>query len=386
MKDVGSRNGFALAAAVFTLVILGVLVTGGFYIARQEARIGVASERASAAFYMAEEGANRVISEWDAATFESLSDWGSATVSGVTDDGTWSVDVTRMSDYLYFLAATGGVSEGSAVYGGAGRTIGVVARRKNVKLEAPAAFSTKDKVRFVGKATVKGVDEIPPGWGENCPGPFENKAGILTNDSSSLSYKDQNFDISGEPPILEDEALLDEIFQVFGEMSWEELTALANHTVSPRNFNSIGPKVNALGKCDESDEENWGDPLDPDGPCWGYFPMIHVEGPGISKINGGGIGQGILLVDDDLWAGGDFVFYGLIIVKGKFETGGSGNRVIGGVLAGNAEFEEQLISGGSIVEYSSCSLDRAAKENRNLTWVQPLERRSWVDLSSVVGG
>ena len=114
--------------------------------------------------------------------------------------------------------------------------------------------------------------------------------------------------------------------------------------------------------------------------------MIHIEGSGSSFINGGGIGQGVLLVDGDLWAGGGFEFYGLILVKGMFETGGSGNRVIGGVMAGNAELDEQTLSGGSVVQFSSCVLARAAANNPNLNWVQPIERRSWVDLSAVTGG
>ena len=127
-------------------------------------------------------------------------------------------------------------------------------------------------------------------------------------------------------------------------------------------------------------------PSNPTAPCVNYFPMIHVKGRGNSKINGGGVGQGILLVDDNIWAGGGFEFYGLIIVKGMFETGGSGNRVIGGVMAGNAELDEQKLSGGSILQYSSCALARAAENDPNLTWVQPIDRRSWVDLSAVTGG
>ena len=44
-------------------------------------------------------------------------------------------------------------------------------------------------------------------------------------------------------------------------------------------------------------------------------------------MQSGGVGQGILLVDGTLDLRGNFVFYGLIIVQGSFETQGSGNRV-----------------------------------------------------------
>jgi hypothetical protein len=88
-------------------------------------------------------------------------------------------------------------------------------------------------------------------------------------------------------------------------------------------------------------------------------------------------------VDGDLWAGGNFTFFGLVNVKGMFETGGSDNRVFGAVMADNAQLEEQSLTGGSLVQYSSCSLRRAVDENPDLNWVRPIERRGWVDLSSV---
>lgn len=111
-----------------------------------------------------------------------------------------------------------------------------------------------------------------------------------------------------------------------------------------------------------------------------------MKGSGSSKINGGGAGQGILLVDGDIWAGGNFDFFGIIITKGMFETGGSGPRVYGAVISENENGEKQKLSGGSYLQYSSCALERAVENNPNLTRVRPIERRSWVDLSSVVGG
>ena len=48
--------GFALPATVFALVVVGVITTGGFFMAHQEGRIGVASEHAGLAFYLTERG------------------------------------------------------------------------------------------------------------------------------------------------------------------------------------------------------------------------------------------------------------------------------------------------------------------------------------------
>jgi len=386
MQQKPSNGGFALPAVIFALVVLGVLSTSGFFLARQETRIGVASDRAQTAFYQAERGMNEVMSEWDGATFNALPTWSSATQKSSSTDGFWSVDVTRMADRLFFLSATGGTNEGAAVMGQAGRALGVIARMYNVELDAPAAFSARDRVRFVGKATVNGVDQAPPGWSPVCNELGESKAGILTDDIGNLDYNDKNFDVSGTPPILDDEDLMEETFKLFEDEKWDALISMATHTMAPRNFNDIGPTVTGTGACDTANLQNWGDPIDMLGTCAGYFPVIHIEGGGTSFINGGGIGQGIILVDGNLWAGGGFDFFGMILVKGKFETGGSGPRVHGAVMAGNAALEEQDLTGGSLVQYSSCALDRAVKMNPNLNWVRPIERRGWVDISSVVGG
>jgi len=384
MTQVISRSGFALPAAIFALVILSVLATGGFYLARQEGRIGMASERARSAFYAAEFGASHLMSNWDNDTFGALDNWESASVSQGSGDLAWTVDVTRMSNRLYFLLATGGTTQGAENLGAANRVLGIVAKKYSIDVDPPAAFTARDQVRFVGKATVHGIDNHPPGWGTACTNGLTNKAGMLSDDTTKVDYKAQNFDVTGVPPILEDAQLINDVFQLFGDLEWEELTSMATLTMGPRNFNSIGPTTTADGLCDYSNPENWGDPINPSGPCGNYFPMIHVKGPGISKINGGGVGQGILLVDGDLWAGGNFTFYGLVIVKGMFETGGSDNRVYGAVMAANAQLEEQSLTGGSLVQYSSCALNRAVDMNPDLNWVRPIERRGWVDLSSVL--
>ena len=60
MKQKNGHGGFALPAAIGAIVIVGVLVTAGFYMAQQEMRISVANENASLAFYMAEMGAAEV--------------------------------------------------------------------------------------------------------------------------------------------------------------------------------------------------------------------------------------------------------------------------------------------------------------------------------------
>ena len=103
-------------------------------------------------------------------------------------------------------------------------------------------------------------------------------------------------------------------------------------------------------------------------------------------MQAGGVGQGILLVEGDLDLRGNFTFFGMILVKGNMGTQGSGNRVFGGIMAGNAEIDAQSITGGSEIQYSSCVIDRVTDNIAGLTlnWALPLSERGWVDLSSVL--
>ena len=187
MREDRSRHGFALPVAVFALVVVGVLVTGGFYLARQETRLGVASERGTAAFYMAERGANEVMSQWDAATFGSLAAWSSASVADTTDDGIWSVDVTRMSTRLFFLLATGTVNQGAAMFGNATRMLGVVARLSTADVMPDAALTTVNSLKVGGSIWIIGHDSIPHGWDGYCDAPQASRPGILIDDADNIS-------------------------------------------------------------------------------------------------------------------------------------------------------------------------------------------------------
>jgi hypothetical protein len=386
MTETDSRRGFALATTVFVLVVLGVLATGGFYLARQETRMGVASKRATSAFYLAEAGTNQVMSEWDLERFGSLSYWATANVSDSTENGVWSVNVTKMTDRLYFLGATGGIPQGSSVYGGTGRMLGVVARLNTAEISPEAALTTRGKTDIRGTAQVHGEDRVPPGWGTVCPDQLENKTGILTNNRNDVKYTGAG-NVSGDPKVSEaDPPLDDAYFNQFGELSWSDLTSMADIQIPGGTINQTMPDSTAAGVCltGQGYPTNWGNPLDPAAACGDYFPLIHIAGTGL--IQSGGVGQGILLVDGNLDLRGNFVFHGIIIVQGNFETQGTGNRIYGGVMASNAAFDLQKLTGGSVVEYSGCASSRAVLLNRGLTRVRPIDRRSWVDLSSVVGG
>ena len=127
------QRGFALPVAVFALVIVGVITTGGFFMARQEGRIGVASEHAGLAFYLSEQGLVDLLAGWNRELFGALPSWGDTTL---TEDypgvGNVTTRVTRMTDHLYFVEADGTVTRGGAMLSGASRRVGVTIRLTDV--------------------------------------------------------------------------------------------------------------------------------------------------------------------------------------------------------------------------------------------------------------
>ena len=386
-------TGFALPATIAALVMIGVLVTAGFFTAQQELRIGIADEKASLAFYMAETGLGETLEGWSAQDMAALAPFtDTATFADTVDAGSWSVDVTRVGGDLYFLDATGEISEGGALLGGATRRLGMLGRLFSLGLDPPAAVTTRGGVGFKGAPPrIIGTDSHPAGWGgAQCPSGLEDQIGFLSDDTSSVSGSGGGGGkgkgkgkgggggcphwIEGSPCMEEDADLVDEVFEPFEDDAWDDLVSLATHVLS--SDGNPGPSLDPHGACDVGDPWNWGDPNDPTGPCGAYFPIIHMDRS--VKLAGNGQGQGILLVDGDLEIGGTFDFYGIVVIKGAFEARGTPG--IGGAVISESV---QNLRGTPDVLYSSCAVRRAILSNDALTRLRPLDRRSFVDLSAV---
>lgn len=404
------ERGFALPAAIGALVIVGVLVTAGFYMARQEVRIGVASQKGGEAFYLAEYGIAEVMDDWNAAGMAALTAWTDTTFVDTLSYGHYAVDVTKLSSRLYFLDSRGTITEGGALLGGATRRAGLIVRLFTGEIAPPAALTTRGPTYLKGTAEIHGEDAYPTGWESLCSNALTDKPGVVHGDTLMMEYTEPTpivscvvtgsgktkvttcdtimggSNLTGVPALLEDSVMTDTTFTSFGDMDWAELVAMADKVVTSvgTNINGTGPDSSGVGICTTSTLLNWGNPENPDGACGDYFPIIYHGGPGLT-IQSGGFGQGILLIDGDLDLRGGFIFNGIIIVQGNFETQGSGNRINGGVMASNAELQEQSLVGGSVVQYSKCAVERALLNNSSLTRARPLALRSFVDLSNVIG-
>lgn len=374
-----------MPAAIGALVIIALLVTSGFFMARQELRIGVASSHTNMAVNIAQAGANEVMANWNGYQLGNIPIWGDTTIVDTTDVGIWSVNITNTNNVIYYLDATGEVTRGGELWAGATRNVGIVTRLIYADINPPAALTTRGKVGVKGTAAILGADEVPPGWGGYC-GPTDNMPGVMSNDTSIVTTTGGGT-ISGSPQKDEDPDIVDETFTQFGDLDWPQLVALAqlegkDLTSVGGTINNTAPSVDGSGRCNEAVLTNWGD-TDPTGSCGSYFPLLYHPGPTL-RIQSGGIGQGILLVDGTLDLRGNFEFSGIIIVQGSFLTQGTGNKISGAVMASNVDLDNQAYVGGSTIQYSSCGVRRAILNNASLSRARPLENRSWIDLSAVL--
>lgn len=383
------EGGFVLAAAAFGLLVVIVLVTGGFFIARQEFQVGVANENAAEAFYLTEEALFEFVgARWDYETFGTLPTWVPTIMVDTIGGSELHVELTRTGERSYFVGGSATTVD-RGIYSGATRRVGMMMKLFSPDLEPPAALTTRGTTQLTGTAEVNGLDEYPPDWGSTlcAPYPGSNKPGVLAYDTTIVTLESGASDFYGDPPLEEDLTIADSTFTQFDEVSWVELVDMAEKWIGSGGDITItqtNPSLHADGSCNKFDPLNWGDPENPGAPCGGYFPTVYVNATGgEARVESNGVGQGVLLVDGDLTLLGGFLWHGIIIVQGSFGTEGSGNRVYGGVLASNPDGELQELVGGSEVTNSTCATTRAVLYNSALTRLRPLTARSWVDLSGV---
>jgi len=378
-----------MPAVIGALVIIGILVTSGFYMARQELRIGVASNHANMAVNIAQAGANEVMANWNGYQLGNIPMWGQTTIVDTIANGIWTVRIQNANNFVYFLTSTGQVTEGGALWAGASRTIGIATKILFANIDPPAALTTRGQVKVGGTSDIIGTNYTPPSWGGVCAGHSGtgwDTTGVLLDDiTGSNPAVSGSATIQGTPVAAEDPTIVDSTFTNFGDMDWGELVAFAQIegkevTSLGGNINNVGPAVTA-GRCNTAVLDNWGDSV-PGNLCGAYFPLIYHGGS--VNIQSSGFGQGLLLVEGDLQLRGGFTFFGIIIVQGTFSTGSGNNRVIGAVMASNAADLNQSFLGTGTIQYSRCGVQRAVLNNASLSRARPLDNRSWVDLTAAI--
>jgi hypothetical protein len=211
-----NRRGFALPTVIGALVIIGVLVTAGFFISQQELRIGVASKHANMAVNIAQAGANEVLGNWNGYQLGNIAVWSDTTITDTIANGIWEVSIANSNNFVYFLTATGTVTEGGALWSGAKRTIGIVTKMIFADIDPPAALTTRGTTVIKGNALVNGTNTTPPSWAPYCTA-FEthDTTGILTNDTSLIGTSGKGA-VLGSPDYDQDSTIVDSTFTTFG--------------------------------------------------------------------------------------------------------------------------------------------------------------------------
>jgi hypothetical protein len=379
------RRGFALPGAIFALVVVAFLVTGGIHLATQESRIGFATEQGAQAFYVAEAGLEQVLAT---VVPPPMGVWGASTVyTGQTPQGgDWQVRMSRVEDELYFVHSVGSILDGSGNVM-ARRQVGQFGRVFILKFDASGALTIGSGVHAQGVGTVPkvdGADTTNPlwsaQWGAFCPAEAD-LPGVVTDDAASVTCVGGppgcTEQYQGSPPIQEDAATVEDQWEKVDDQ-WDDLVAAATHVVAPGTYEpapAIGVDENGDEWCDRSVLLNWGNPVLPSGTCGNHFPLIYV--PGNLSLTGSGMGQGILLVEGDLSMVGTTRFDGIVLVRGNLSAASGTPRINGSVLAGGAG----NLAGTASITYSSCALSLAINQNASAT-IRPIQSRGWVDLTS----
>jgi type II secretory pathway pseudopilin PulG len=377
-----NHDGFVIPAVVLAMVVLSLLAVVALRTAVDEQRASRAMRESSIALYAAEAGMNEVWATWPDSAVKTLSPGDSLDLGSRTlDNGASYRAVIQRYDNggqtVFGLLVDG---RGAGPLGGHRQVVMYFSEpRPKVEDFVRATVTTLGPMEAVSDPTsiIDGNDASPPGW--PCKGYLPGPAlpGIIVEDSADISQGPGT--ILGDPPILVDPTVGPNTFTTFGDFTYSDLVAMADKSYPPNSQpGSFGPVLDGGGQCDTTVQSNWGDPLNSGSPCSSYFPIIHFAGD-VEFTTTGSAGQGILLADGSLRVGGgDFTFYGLIIVQGacvfEYES-----KVFGGILCANQANLNQEIGDAAPLSYSSCALS-AALSGAGITSgpLQPLVR-GWAE-------
>lgn len=339
-RRAADRDGFVLPMAIVVLVILAAMGITMISMSGDESRSARAMIESSVAYYAAEAGVHQVRSTLSDSLLRTL-DFGDSLDLGwqaLPGGASYRAQVKRYDNggqRMYGLVVEG---RGPGRLGGR-RVLNAMLTvypgdRYRLGACCDAALTIRGAVELKGGATVDGHDHVPAGWAESCPDSGQDVPGIIMADTTQITIGSAT--LTGEPPLAQDAGLTDSSFDQFGTLSWDSIRGLADHVLEgrPGQLNldgKIGPRYifdNVLQDwvCDTDHPLNWGSD-DPNDPCFGYFPIILIQGE-VEVHNG--YGQGVVIIDwDDSQPAGEkggefeletnFHYNGLILGKGCIE-------------------------------------------------------------------
>lgn len=379
LQDTG---GFALVIAVFALVLLAVIVAGGYYSAAQEFQIGRSMRTLTTSFYSGEAGVRNVLVSWDPAVYAKLAlddtiRFGPTTVSG---GGEYSGLVTRVgapadSAKRYFYIEAAG-RPGRAGQGERRQAAMVSAWFPNICCDATVKVVRDIVFSPGGSSEIINGDNLdpPPGWSSAvCAGlPTDSIPGAAISSTTTISHPAK---IKGSPVASYVDAALNAANVLeFGDYTYADLVSRADHKfVGDHIMYNSQPTLDGSGQCDESNPSNWGEPDNESHPCFDFFPVVHVTGNLV--MEGSGSAQGVLLVDGKLEIHGPYNFYGIAVAGDSLHMSGSAYFYGGAIVRGNLRYT------GPSPRFimSQCATWRAQRLS-SLTRPELISPRAWVEL------
>jgi cytoskeletal protein CcmA (bactofilin family) len=371
-----SEQGVALVMALGAIVVIGVLMGSVLFVSTQDYRVGTNTVRATRAAAAAELGLNRVPVDWNLANNNMPVGNTLTTTYAAPGGATASVVITRLPG-SFFWAVSEGYAGGMGSQASARRRYGVLFRLNMPNMNFMGAITTQGNTTVSGNVTVNGLDAAPAGW-SGC-GATQNVAGAAISPTTTATINGGSVKINGSPSVLTTPAAADSnTYFNYGNATYQSLAATANLTYAGGTLlNGIQPLI-VGGVCQANAvPPNWGEPnhTTPAGACDTYFPIIHVLGD--LKVTTGR-GQGILLVDGDLTVAGNFSFTGAVVARGGLKMSGTGNKIVGGVMAASVSVNDDVaLSGNTSLLYSSCALQSALSASAYPTQAA---QRGWVDV------
>lgn len=329
------RQGFAVATAMFALVVVGALAMGTLFAATTELRAGSDAIHEARAIMAAELGLEQMIALWNR-------QWNGAFARGYGRRWTFSTperaevtaSVTRLADDLYLITS-------DARAGPARRQVARVVRLDWADPPVMAALTASGLVNPGGAAGIDGADHVPPNW--ECPAPGVPIAALTTTDTTTVLS--------------------------LGQFDWTALAAVANSRVSLR-VTAAEPRASGE-ECDTTHPLNWGEPYKwIGGSCTGYYPVIYSPG---DLVVDGGRGEGMLIVDGNLTLQAGFEFFGVVLVRGAMFGGPGGGRITGAVLLAQPRDSASTLDGIAI-GFSRCAVRKSLLD---LARPVPVVERSW---------
>jgi hypothetical protein len=365
------KRGAALALVVFALFILGMLSSTAFVLSfgeRQVDRKFVRFQQASAA---ADAGAYEPLRRWDVVRYNRLEVGGRAFFAGEIADGTGSYEgaVTRLGPRL-FLVSSEGMSANTEVR----QRSGTIMRLRSLRVTIDAALEIRGPLDIGESVRIAGSDRSPYAW--NCPptSAYLPALRIPASDPEVPPWTgcEPSRCLDGSPLWGVDSSGAGSGPVGLGGETLADLRAVAAHILQGGGIRA--QSVESNGICVTESPNNWGNPYDPGGACGDHFPAVYSESDLLVQS---GYGQGIVVVDGDLTVSGDFHYFGVVVVTGRFQSVGIGSKITGAVIVDNRDFEPQTLDGLTRIQYSSCVVSRSlAGSGRGVL----LQERSWLDL------